>query len=416
MRSSTPVLLLCCVLVAPDGLAAVRAEAAQPVAAAESPVDESARLVRAIRERIPDDEAEWLRQATRKQLQGCRIQGVGGVWLYTPDGVGNYRALWTRDFAYMVQYAGDLLDPSEVKANIRYLLQGQRRDGCMPDRVTATGRAVYSPGSEQRPLADHALDNGAFMALLVCAYCDRRADWSFFRDVEPALRRGLDHTRRAANGLVYNPPEAPQCPYGFTDTVAKTGHLLFCSVLYYDACRRMAEACRRAECGDPDEYQRRAAWIRKSLPLLWNDKVGMFWAADQDCKQVDVWGSALAVHVGCASAEQAQRVADYLVRHYDQLVQRGQVRHLPAGETWQRLLTPIRPGTYQNGAYWATPVAWVAPTIARRDLDLAVRMVRDVLTDFRRRGIAECVNGRHQRVLNYVASATNVYFLVKRER
>ncbi|NOX54278.1 MAG: hypothetical protein GXP27_07510 [Planctomycetes bacterium] len=371
--------------------------------------------MQAIRQQVSNEEAAWMRQATREQLKGCRIRGVGGVWLYTPDGVGNYRALWTRDFAYMVMYAGDLIAPSDVKACIRYLLRGQRDDGCMPDRVTAAGKAVYSPGGEQHPLADHALDNGAFMALLVCAYTRRHGDWDLFRDVEPALRRGLDHTRRAANGLVYNPPESPQCPYGFTDTVAKTGHLLFCSVLYYDACRRMADACRQARCGDPDQYDRRAERIRKSLSVLWNDQAGMFWAADRDCKQIDIWGSALAVQVGCASREQADRIAKYLVRHYDQIIERGQVRHLPAGQTWQRLLTPIRPGTYQNGAYWATPIAWVAPTIAGRDLSLAVRMVRDVIADFRRRGIAECINGPRQRVLNYVASATNVYFLTKRK-
>ncbi|HID24444.1 MAG TPA: hypothetical protein EYP14_18875 [Planctomycetaceae bacterium] len=357
-----------------------------------------------------------MRQTTRRQLKGGRVRGIGGVWLYTPDGIGNYRALWTRDFAYMVMYAGDLIAPSDVKACIRFLLRGQRQDGCMPDRVTGDGRGVYSPGSEQTPLADHALDNGAFMALLGCAYARQHGDWTFFRNVEPALRRGLDRTHRATNGLVYNPPEAPQCPYGFTDTVAKTGHLLFCSVLYYEACRRMADVCRQVGCGDPDEYDRRASRIRKNLPLLWNDEAGMFWAADRDCKQIDIWGSALAVQAGCVSEEQADRIADYLVRHYDEIVQRGQVRHLPAGQTWERLLTPIRPGTYQNGAFWATPVAWVAPTLARRDLDLAGRMVRDVIADFRERGIAECVSGSRRRVLNYVVSATNVYFLVKRER
>ncbi|HID78438.1 MAG TPA: hypothetical protein EYP56_20915 [Planctomycetaceae bacterium] len=370
-------------------------------------------LVRAIRQRIPDEEAAWMRRAVREQLRGCRIRGPGDVWLYTPDGVGNYRALWTRDFAYMVQYAGDLIQPQDVEACIRCLASGQRADGCMPDRVTAAGRAVYSPGSRQRPLADHALDNGAFMALLVCAHVARHGHWAFFRQLESGLRRGLDHTRRAANGLVYNPPESPQCPYGFTDTVAKTGHLLFCSLLYHDACRRMADACRRARWSDPGEYDRRADAIRRSLHLLWNEEAGMFWAADRDCKQIDIWGSALAVQLGCATRAQADRIAEYLVRHYDEVVQRGQVRHLPAGQAWQRMLAPIRPGTYQNGAFWATPVAWVAPTIARRDLDLAARMVRDVIADFRQRGIAECVNGPRRRVLNYVASAANVYYLVR---
>ena len=368
--------------------------------------------------RIDRKDIAWLREATSKQLRGCRVQGKGGVWLHTPDGVGNYRALWTRDFQYMVEYAGDLLAPQEIKAEILYLLAGQRDDGCMPDRVNVAGKGVYGPGPEQKPLADHALDNGASMAKLVCAYVDLTNDVELFRQVEPAIRRGLDYTRRARNGLVYNPPDKPQCPYGFTDNIAKTGHLLFCSVLYYDACLRMRRLCRMAKCGQPEEYRRRAELIRRNLGILWNDEAGMFWAADRDCKQIDIWGSALAAHVGCASDKQADRIASYLVEHYKGVVQRGQVRHLPAGETWKRFFRPggVKPGTYQNGAFWATPVTWVAPTIARHDPDLALKMIKDVIADFRRHGIMECVNGSYHAVPNYVASATNVYGLVTHVR
>lgn len=371
---------------------------------------------------IDPEQIAWLREATRKQLQGCRVQGKGGVWLYTPDGVGNYRAFWTRDFAYMVQYAGDLLDAHQIKRSIQYLLAGQRADGCMPDRVNVAGVPVYGPGPEpgvgHGPLADHALDNGPFMAALVCSYADLTGDIAWFRQVEPAIRRGLDHTRRAPNGLVYNPPDAPLCPYGFTDTVAKTGHLLFCSLLYYDACKKMARLCDKAACGEPAEYLRRARQIREHLDLLWNPNAGMFWAADRDCRQIDIWGSALAVDLRCTDDVQADWIAAYLASHYDQIVQRGQVRHLPGGEAWQRFAAGQGPrlGTYQNGAFWATPVAWVAPTLARSRPDLAVRMVRDVIADFRQRGIMECVNGDYHAVPDYVASATNVYGLLRDAR
>jgi len=378
---------------------------------------ERADLAAAIRRETPPEDLTWLRDATARQLRGCRVRGPGGLWLHTPDGVGSYGALWTRDFAYMVEYAGDLLDPDEIKASILYLLSAQRADGCMPDRVTVDGHGIYSPGSPRHPLADHALDNGAFMAGLVAAYADRTGDLPLFRRVEPALRRGLDQTRRAANGLVFNPPDDPQCPYGFTDTVGKTGHLLFCSLLYFDACRQMHRLCRQAQCGAPEEFARRADRIRTNLDLLWNNNAGMFWAADHDCKQIDIWGSALAVQVGCTSGEQADRIADYLIRHYGELTQRGQVRHLPAGEAWQRMLTPVPAGKYQNGAYWGTPVAWVAPTIARRDRKLAVRMFHEVIADYRQRGIRECIHGDYHAVSQYVVSATNVYGLIgKRDR
>jgi hypothetical protein len=368
----------------------------------------------AIRQRIAADEITWMREATRKQLRGSRMRGAGGVWLHTPDGIGSYAALWTRDFQYFVEYAGDLLEPDEIKASIGYLLERQRADGCIPDRVNIAGKGVYSPGPEHAPMADHALDNGPFMAKLVASYVSQTGDLSLFRQYEPALRKGLDHTSRANNGLVVNPSTTPQCPYGFTDTVAKTGHLLFCSILYYDACAQMERLCRRAECGEPAEYARRATRIRANIGILWNDDEGMFLATDGDCRQVDIWGSALAVQVGCTTDQQSDRISDYLIAHYDGIVQRGQVRHLPAGQTWEQLFVPIQPGRYQNGAFWATPVVWIAPTIARRDMTLAVKMVQDVIADYRQRGITECVNGDYHNVREYVVSATNVYGLVRK--
>ncbi len=141
----------------------------------------------------------------------------------------------------------------------------------------------------------------------------------------------------------------------------------------------------------------------------------MFWAADRDCKQIDIWSSALAVQVGCVDRAQAHRIADYLVRHYNEVVRHGHVRHLPGRQTWRRLLVrTIRPGACQNGAFGATPVAWVAPTIAHRDRDLAVRAVRDAISSFRRYGIYECINGYCRKLRDcVVASVTNAYGLVR---
>ena len=84
---------------------------------------------------LSEEKVQWMKEATINQLEGCRVEGAGGTWIHTPDGVGNYKSLWTRDFYYMTAYAGDLLDPDEIKASIYYLLNGQREDGCIPDRV-----------------------------------------------------------------------------------------------------------------------------------------------------------------------------------------------------------------------------------------------------------------------------------------
>jgi hypothetical protein len=222
------------------------------------------------------EKIQWMKEATLKQLEGCRVKGAGGIWIHTPDGVGNYKSLWIRDFCYMVENAGDLMDPDEIKASIYYLLDGQREDGCMPDRVNTSGQPVYSPGPPGKPIADHALDNGPFMAMLVCSYVNQYQDEALFQEVEQQLRRGLDHTAINELGLVYNSPENPQCVYGFTDIVKKTGNLLFSSLLYYKANLEMYTLCKKYECGSPEIYKKRYKSVRQSINVLWNQDEGMF--------------------------------------------------------------------------------------------------------------------------------------------
>ncbi len=363
---------------------------------------------------LSDDQVNWMKSATLEQLKGCRVRGYDGTMLHTPDGVGNYKALWTRDTYYMVEYAGDLLDPQEMKASIQYLLRGQREDGCMPDRVNAAGEAIYSPGAPGRPLADHALDNGPFMAMLVCAYVNQNEDQTLFRELEPKLRRGLDHTSVRESGLVYNNPEDPQCVYGFTDIVKKTGNLLFSSLLYYKANLDMHQLCRKYQCGNVDVYQRRFEYVRQSIDKLWCEEAGMYWAADKDCKQLDIWGSAYAAYVGITNEEKADKISHYLVDHYDEIMRKGQLRHLAGREEgWDQLFIECKEGQYQNGAYWATPLAWVIPVLARNSKDLARKTLETVISDFKENGINECINEGYVKVPNYVVSATNVYGLTR---
>lgn len=363
---------------------------------------------------LAEDQVQWMKEATIKQLEGCRLEGAGGTYIHTPDGVGNYRALWTRDFYYMLEYAGDLLDADEIKASIIYLLNGQREDGCIPDRVNVAGQAVYSPGPPGKPMADNALDNSPFMAMMVCSYVNQYQDGALFIKVEPLLSKALDFIPIGEKGLVYNQPENPQCVYGFTDIIMKTGNLLFSSLLYYKANLEMYQLCEKYECGRPDVYKQRYEKLRQNINSLWNEEHGMFRAADIDCRQIDIWGSAYAAEVGITSDKQSLRIAEYLVENIDEIALRGQIRHLSLSEgTWDKLFKPCEEGTYQNGAYWATPLAWVIPAIAKSSPDLAGKLLETVIKDFQENGINECINHGYLKVPNFVVSATNVYSLTR---
>ncbi len=59
------------------------------------------------------------------------------------------------------------------------------------------------------------------------------------------------------------------------------------------------------------------------VPTILNQ---MFWGG--------LWGSLFAVYSGQATPEQSDRIARWCLDHYDLIVKRGQVRHLPKGTFW----------------------------------------------------------------------------------
>jgi hypothetical protein len=356
-------------------------------------------------------ERGYLQAVTRELLIGSQVTADDGTILYTPDGKGNYRALWTRDFAYMVENAGALIPIEHIEAGIRYLIRGIRADGAAPDRVRPDGVAVYIAGPENAPMGRPNLDNAQFLAILIDE-CLRRVPTnraqSLFDEWSAPLDRALDYVPRTETGLVWNDPADPHSPYGFTDTVGKTGELFFESLLYWTACQRM-ESWHR-DYGHREralELARRAARIVEALPRLWDNDRGAFLAASQDCRQLDVWGNAYAVYLDFPMAHRRNRVLDFLTSHHDQFVWRGQVRHLPSGEYWQRLLIPIEPDRYQNGAYWATASGWMMYALAQTQPELARRMWHQLLTDFQANGVCECIHGEYRQLHSYVVSATN---------
>ena len=183
---------------------------------------------------------QWLKVESYNQIEGCSIISHNGTVLYTPDGQGYYTALWTRDFSYIVENAFDFMPTENIRKAILYILNGQRKDGCIPDRVQANGLAVYSAGSVNNPMGDPPTDNSQFMVKLVADYVYYTGDLDFFRNVDDQLVMAMDYiSRDNLSGLVYINPAQPHSSYGFMDTIAMTGELLYSSLLYWEACQRL---------------------------------------------------------------------------------------------------------------------------------------------------------------------------------
>jgi hypothetical protein len=365
-------------------------------------------------------ELQFLTDATRRLLSGCRVQAADGTWLYTPDGKGNYRALWTRDFAYMVENAGDLLPVEDVEGCLRFLIRGVRDDGAAPDRVRPGGAPVYRAGPEDRPLGEPNIDNAQFLVIAVDAHLQRlprKRSGRLFAEWSPRLDRAMAYIPRAACGLVWNDPARPHSPYGFTDTVGKTGELLFESLLYWTASQRMETWHRRTgDAAAARDYARHARQIEANLARLWDDEHGALLAATVDCRQLDVWGNAYAIWLDLPLGAKRARILRFLRERQVEFVWRGQVRHLVRGEHWQRLLTPVQPERYQNGAYWATASGWLMYALSRTDRQGARRVWEELIRDFRNQGICECVNEGYRQLDSYVVSAANPLAAARRLR
>ncbi len=355
----------------------------------------------------------YLEDLSLELVKNCRAKAYDGTYLYTPDGVANYNALWLRDFSYMVEYAGFSIPEEDVTACIRYAIRHRREDGWMPDRATGDGIGVYAAGEMGAPIGEANLDNTPFLIYTVYSLYQRMEQTAFdalFKEWEPYLTKGMSLIPLDQKGLVYNDPAKPHSPYGFTDTVCKTGQLYMESLLFWRACRMMEELCARFRTGNADWYAARAAAVESSVSALRDADTGVYYATSLDCRQIDIWGMAYMLYIGFPVDEaEKETLLRFLCDNYDSYMYKGQVRHLLKGEYWQKLLIEIEPETYQNGAYWATATGWVLWCIAQKDNALAVRTILEMIAYFKEEGSFECVNEGYQKLPSMVVSATNVY-------
>ncbi|KHL92322.1 hypothetical protein QW71_29865 [Paenibacillus sp. IHB B 3415] len=359
-----------------------------------------------------------LGQLSRRLLTGCLTPAHDGTPLFTPDGVASYNALWVRDFAYMVEYAGEYIADQDIERAIIYIMKGQREDGWMPDRIYADGTAVYAAGEAGSPVGQANLDNTPFLVYAVYHYLNRlntEAAADLFLQWEKPLSRGLDIIPLSRNGLVYNHPEDLHSPYGFTDTIGKTGELFMESLLFWRSCKHMEELSSRYGSNEAAaKYRRLAESVEQNIGRLYDRELGVFVAAGRNCRQADIWGNAYLLYIGFPAAQYREQLLDYLQLNYQNYAYKGQIRHLPQGEYWDRLLIEVPHEEYQNGAYWATASGWIIWCLAQREGLTAALATRDVIRSFSEDGIFECINEGYSKLDSFVVSATNVYGAVKR--
>lgn len=373
-----------------------------------------------IRTRL-EGHAQWLMRETRRIVEGCKVKAFDGITeCFTPDASAFYKAMWTRDFFYMIDGVPECATDEELYRACAYLLNGQREDGVIPDRRDADGVSIYSAGPYGKKLGLPPTDNSQFMVKLVHNYVMRTGNINYFNIVADCLERALACLDRSPGGLVYIPADVKRSSFGFIDQIALTGEILFASLLLIEAECAMQDMYKMAGQDAMSAYwKEQAEASMKGLEVLWYEDEGLFLASNGEEHQLSIWGSCYAAYAGLVSRERAERISRRIVKDYDRAVRFGQVRHLFYPELWNKKIglkldedgsiSPA-PGQYQNGAYWSSASGWVSAVIRLTDETLADKMLLDLLESFRTVGIYEAINDQpHYRgALDYSISATLV--------
>jgi hypothetical protein len=356
--------------------------------------------------RSVDESLQWLQAKSQEMIRASRRTMADGAAAFPPQVGGGYEAFWLRDYEYMLEGCVDAFSDKELTDACRLFVKTQRSDGACVDCVKFKGIPCYRPGYDT--LGENPVADGSQFTVGVAWHTYRKTkDRALATQVIKQLIKAMDAVPRdPRNGLVYIKPGGyDRCPYGFTDSTRKEGDELFCSLLYVDASRQLADLCEVAErredakkwCGEADR-------VAKSVrDVFWDPSLGLFRAATVRCKEPDIWGSAFSVYLGVASHEQAMAIAHYFKQHYDEIVERGQIRHLPGGVYWQAACAK---DDYQNGGFWATATGWFVYALDLVDPQLADRTVCDMVRDFRQNGVMEWVLGSKHGVANYTANAS----------
>ncbi len=363
-----------------------------------------------VRMSVPEDKVtaavSWLETEAQRIIRASKRDMKDGTAAFPPQvGIG-YEAFWLRDYEYALEGSIASFSDKELTDACRLFLRSLNAAGAGVDCVKFDGAPVYKPGygsMGENPVAD-----GCQFTVGVAFHTWRKTkDAKLLAEMLPLLVKTMGAVpRNPETGLIHIDPKRAwdRCPYGFTDSIRQQGDVLFCSLLYVQACRQLSELLQAGQRADEaqkwkDEASRVAAGVRK---VFWDAETGLFRAATVKCREHDIWGSAFAVFLGVADPAQSQAIACYFKAHYDQIVQHGQIRHLPGGVYWEQ---GCARDDYQNGAYWATPAGWFVYTLDLADPLLADRTILDMVDDFKKHGACEWIIGENRQLPNYLASA-----------
>ena len=335
--------------------------------------------------------------------------------LIRPGGRTSYPAFWIRDYAMSIETA---YVPEKEQKHLLDLTASTQSDsliqtkwgtsipkGSIADHIRIDdGKPIYFPGT-------YSFENqGEKKWGMQPPFCDQ----FFFIQMAYLYVKSFSKTTELSkkiNGVklinrleqAYQmPPSHPQSKlvhvddsnrgvdFGFRDAIYITGKLCYASLLKYQAANQMAYLFTKM--GNKSKayaYQQEAKLLNRSIISTFIDARGMLRASTGTSGQADVWATSLAINLGVLTGKSRLKAAQYLRDAYvkGELSQKGNIRHVVQSDdfsaisAWEKSVVPIN--TYQNGAYWGTPVGWVCQAIAYVDLPSAQKLAKEFIQELR---------------------------------
>jgi len=383
---------------------------------------------------INPEDLRFLKGLTQAVLDSARVYpgqplpapfGVNrtGGTLIRPGGRATYPAFWIRD--YVMSLETGFVPAAEQK----HMLLLTAATQCDQTRITKGNGMIPYGAIADHILADNSMpvyfagtydveEQGTHEFGFFPPYCDQfyfirmakhyitsTGDWSVLNKeingttlanrLEIAFRVPPAHT---GTHIVHSIEKYRAVDFGFRDAIHITGDLLYPSLLKYEAALELSAIFKKK--GNPAKaaaYKAIADSLKAAIPGIFTDAGGMLRASTGKSAQRDVWGTALAIYLKILSGKAAERAAAVLSDAYaaGSLSYKGAIRHVlttddfSAATAWEGAIPGAPLNQYQNGAYWHTPVGWVAYAIWLADKQNARKLVKEYIaelrdTDFRR--------------------------------
>ena len=374
---------------------------------------------------IPQEDFLFLENITKDVLEASRIypgqfvskesgsNKTGGT-LIRPGGRNAYPAFWIRDYAMSLETG---LVSEEEQRHMLLLTASTQCDqsrmtkggslipfGAVADHIRIDdGKPIYFPGTydyEQQGIPQWGslppfCDQFYFIHMAYCYVKQTRDPKILLKEINGI--RLIDRLKTAfhvppsndSNHIVYTTEAMRGVDFGFRDAQTITGDLCFVSVLKYNAAHELAALLQMLKSNNANQYLCIAEKIKQSISGIFMDERGMLLASTGKSRQPDVWATAFAVYSGILEGNELKKACKVLAGAYKAgtLSYEGNIRHLLTTDdfndktAWEISLSAKN--TYQNGAYWGTPLGWVCYAINLEDTYSASQLAEEYINELR---------------------------------